>query len=247
MEEEDTGTKDTQTDDTKEAYESLALPLLVPAGIFLFAILVIYGLSRIYLELNEFKVGDVTMATPLAIGVALAILFVSAYLAERPNVPRWQVASFAGVAVLLLTGGAIWAAIDDADDAEHAAVAAEPTAENGAAPVAGAIEISLVEFDVVPAEASVPAGPATFTVKNEGGIQHNFRVIRTDLNPDSLPLDEATFMVNEGELDVAAGSSNLDAGASENVSADLASGSYVLICNIPTHYDAGMRVAFTVE
>ena len=247
MEEEHTGTTDPETDDDYVAHERLALPLLVPAGIFLFSILVIYGLSRIYLELNEIKIGDVTMATPLAIGAALAILVVAAYLAERPNVPRWQVASFAGVAVLLLTGGAIWAAVDDTGEAEHAAVTAEPTAENGAEPVAGAIEVSLDEFNVVPAEASVPAGPATFAVKNQGNIQHNFRVIKTDLDPDSLPLDEETFMAIEEELDVAAGSSNLDAGDSENVSADLESGSYVLICNIPTHYDAGMRVAFTVE
>jgi len=54
--------------------ERAVLPLLLPAGVFLFAVLVIYGLSRIYLELAHWKVGDMDAATPLALGISALIL-----------------------------------------------------------------------------------------------------------------------------------------------------------------------------
>src|SRR3990172_6990782 len=92
-----------RSDEDRAAYERLALPLLVPALVFLFAVLVIYGLSRIYLELDTYKIRDVTMATPLAIGVSLAILLISAWLASSPRISRMQIVFVATVAAALLT------------------------------------------------------------------------------------------------------------------------------------------------
>ncbi len=223
------------------------LPLLVPAGVFLFALLVIYGLSRIYLELNEIKVGDVSMATPLGIGVAIAIMAVSAYLASRPIIPRWQIASIVSVAVVLLTGGAIWAAVHEGGAEEPSVGIVDQTPSDGGKPVPGAITVALTEFEVAPGQSSASAGTVTFSVSNQGNVLHNLRVIRTELSPEDLPVDEGAFMVDEDQVDVIAGSDNLDAGASETVTVDLEPGSYVLICNIPTHYESGMRAAFTIE
>src|SRR3990172_10946846 len=107
----------------REVHGRLALPLLIPALAFLFAVLVIYGLSRIYLELDTYKIGDVGMATPLAIGVSLVILLVSAYLATRPSISAWQVASIAVLAAALLTGGSIWAAVHEEAKEEPGVVA----------------------------------------------------------------------------------------------------------------------------
>ncbi len=109
------------------------------------------------------------------------------------------------------------------------------------------VAVSLVEFSVMPDPTSIADGPVVFLVSNDGVIVHNLRVIKTDLDPDALPVDDATFMVDEGQVDVVARSDNLDVGETAAVSADLQPGSYVLICNIPTHYDAGMRAGFTVE
>ena len=64
-----TDTNDTNSpasDDAPDVGERLVLPLLRPVIVFLFVILLIYGLSRIYLELNDITIGTVTMATPLA-------------------------------------------------------------------------------------------------------------------------------------------------------------------------------------
>ncbi len=228
-------------DEQKRVHERLWLPILIPVVIFLFAVLVIYGLSRIYLELNRVSVGDVTMATPLAIGVALAILGIAAYLASRPSVPVWQYAAIGGLAMVMLAGGSIAATL--IEDEEH-----EPQVNGGTAtpPPTGGIQVELAEFKVTVSPETAPPGPTTFDVINAGAIIHNLRVIKSDLAPDALPV--TNNMVDESQVDVVASSdSDLDAGTSVTVDAPLDPGSYVLICNIPTHYDAGMHAAFTAQ
>ena len=109
------------------------------------------------------------------------------------------------------------------------------------------IDVSLSEFKVSLSADTAPAGTVTFSLMNDGTVVHNLRVIKTDLAADELPMDEAAFTVDEDQVDVLASGSNLDANTQEKVTVDLAPGSYVLICNIPTHYDAGTRTTFMVE
>ncbi len=73
------------------------------------------------------------------------------------------------------------------------------------------------------------------------------RIVATDLAPDALPTDDATFTVDESQLEIVASSEDLNPGEQETLTADLEAGDYVMICNIPTHYDAGMVTTFTVE
>lgn len=114
------------------------------------------------------------------------------------------------------------------------------------APVDGpTVDVSLFEFGIEPDTDSVVAGPINFALSNEGGTLHNFRVIATDLAADELPLDGNTVDVDQ--LDVVASSGTIIAGSSDNLGADLVPGSYVLICNIPIHYESGMSVAFEVR
>ena len=246
-----TDTNDTNSpasDDAPDVGERLVLPLLIPVIIFLFVILVIYGLSRIYLELNDITIGTVTMATPLAIGVSLFILFSAWYMAGNRRVPRWQTASIGMIAVAAVTGGAIWAAVDDRGEGEeHAANGPEPTAT--APIVEGVVQIGLTESDWVisASPASVSAGEITFAVSNEGTLGHNLRIIKTDLPADALPLDSGGFGVDEDEVDVVAQSTDLDGGESDEIITTLETGSYVLICNVIGHYGSGMNIAFTVE
>lgn len=236
------------SDETPDVGERLVLPLLLPVMAFLFAVLVIYGLSRIFLELNTIKIGDVTMATPAAIGVSLYILFAAWYLASNRRVPMWKTASLGMVAVVALTGGAIWAAVDDRDEGEgHLVNGGETTPEATAEP--GQVLVDLTESDwlVTASPESAEAGEITFAVSNVGSILHNLRVIRTDLPPDALPLDATGLAVDEAEVNVVAESADLLPDESDQAVANLEAGSYVLICNIAGHYDAGMSVGFTVE
>ena len=236
------------SDDAPDVGERLALPLLLPVIVFLFVILVIYGLSRIYLELNDIKIGTVTMATPLAIGVSLYILFAAWYMAGNRRIAMWQTASIGMIAVAAITGGAIWAAVDDRGEGEeHLANGGEATPE--ATTVAGQVLVGLDEdgWVVSASPDSMPAGEITFAVSNEGTLGHNLRIIKTALPADSLPLDAGGLGVDENQVNVVAESPDLAGGESDEIVATLEAGSYALICNIPGHYGSGMSIAFTVQ
>lgn len=144
----------------------------------------------------------------------------------------------------------------DADPTATEPAAEEPTATEPAAgeptatePAASetTIDVSLSEFVIDPSIDTAQAGTITFNVSSDGAIFHNFKVVATDLAPDALPVDEALFAADEEQVDVVASTADLDPGEQETLTVELAAGSYVLICNIPTHYQAGMTVAFTVE
>ena len=104
------------------------------------------------------------------------------------------------------------------------------------------IDVALASFSVTPSPQSVAPGSVTFDAV--GGF-HQLTVIRTDLAPDALPQSGNT--VDLSGLDVIGATSVLAAGETAQLSADLTAGNYVLICNVPSHYDSGMRAAFTVS
>jgi uncharacterized cupredoxin-like copper-binding protein len=95
---------------------------------------------------------------------------------------------------------------------------------------------------------SVPAGDVTFTVKNEGTIDHEMVVLKTDTPYDQLPVgqsepdkvDETNNVGETGEPDVKPGETRTF--TIKNMTA----GNYVLVCNIAKHYAMGMRAPFTV-
>ncbi len=130
------------------------------------------------------------------------------------------------------------------EPAEPDPTAAEPTVP---APSETTIDVSLVEFVIEPSIGMAPAGTITFNVSSEGIIFHNFKIVATGLSPDALPFDDALFTVDEEQVNIVASTADLDPGEQETLIVELAAGSYVLFCNIPTHYQVGMAVAFTVE
>ncbi len=164
-----------------EARERIALPLLVPAGVLAFALLVIYGLSRIYLDVPK------EVATPLAAGIALGILSVSWYLASHPSVPGWQIASIVTVAAALLLGGGIFAAVHE-EGAETAPAAAtepgaSPTAAASPGPGGAALSISMIptiKFDKTTLTIAANREVTIEADNRDTGILHNFAVYTDD-------------------------------------------------------------------
>jgi uncharacterized cupredoxin-like copper-binding protein len=82
-------------------------------------------------------------------------------------------------------------------------------------------------------------------VQNKGQVAHNLYIIKSDLETARLPV--ASGRADERQLQVVAKTADLNGGRSANLSANLPAGKYVLICNVPAHYQSGMRVGFTVE
>ena len=193
-----------QPDPTEEAHRRLALPLLIPAGVFLFMALVIYGLSRIYIDLQDFKIGDVSMATPLALAIAVAILGGAWYLVSHPHVAQWQVASMAGVTVALLLAGTIWAAVHEEDSEAHVVTPTETEPADGGADIIG----KNILFDKDTLEE--PAGES-FTIvfdNQDDSTPHNFAIYTDDSASDVIAATDIEPGPIVQELDV----DGLDAG-----------------------------------
>ena len=161
----------------ESAQARVMLPLLIPLGVLAFALLVVYGLSRVYLELSK------GAATGLAAGIAAGILVIAFYLANRPRVPGWQIAGIMLVVAAALTGGAIWAAVQDSGGTTEASVSASPTGSPGATTAAGGglalnmgdnfFELNGQKNPTVP----VPAGKeVTIDLTNKGIATHNMHV-----------------------------------------------------------------------
>ncbi len=116
----------------------------------------------------------------------------------------------------------------------------------GCAPQGGAVNATLTEMKITLDRASVPAGPVTFNVKNNGTVEHELVVLRTDVAEDKIPadaeepgrVDETGSLGETGEVPV---------GTSKSFTVTLPAGRYVLMCNEPAHYAAGMHLAFAVK
>jgi uncharacterized cupredoxin-like copper-binding protein len=109
------------------------------------------------------------------------------------------------------------------------------------------IDVSLREFHVTPSIGTASAGTVTFHVSNDGTIPHDFVVIKTDLAQDALPVDQASYVVDESQVDVVTRQPSIHQEDSVQVTVDLTAGQYVLICNLADHYQTGMHAAFAVQ
>jgi caa(3)-type oxidase subunit IV len=126
-------------------------------------------------------------------------------------------------------------------------------AEAGAAPAGGAaaavstaVGVTEHEFAITLAAAEAPAGQVKFEISNSGAVAHNIYVIKTDLAPDKLPVAGGTVDTSQVEV-VAPTSADVAPGSTATVTANLAAGNYVLVCQVPGHYQLGMHAAFTVK
>jgi uncharacterized cupredoxin-like copper-binding protein len=93
----------------------------------------------------------------------------------------------------------------------------------------------------------VPAGKVTFRAVNQSKDQvHELIVVRTDPGQGSLPYDEKKGEVVEKRIRHLGEIADLKPGSSGKMTLNLKPGSYVLICNQPGHYKAGMTAALSV-
>ncbi|HEV8654387.1 MAG TPA: sulfocyanin-like copper-binding protein [Candidatus Limnocylindria bacterium] len=120
--------------------------------------------------------------------------------------------------------------------------ACAPAAENIPADVDVAVHMQ--DYRVLLSVATMKAGQVRIGVKNEGGMEHSFELIKTDIAFDQLPTTADAKAKEDGLVKQV---KSLAVGKVAVVTADLAAGKYVIICNIAGHYQLGMRAALTVN
>lgn len=123
-------------------------------------------------------------------------------------------------------------------------------ASTGAAPKTAAgggttVTAGLKEFAIELNAKSAKPGAVTFKATNKGTTPHEMIVIKSDLAPDKLP-------VKDGKADVAGLTAvgviaEMAAGKGDSKTFEMAAGKYLLICNVPAHYQTGMTIAFSVQ
>jgi uncharacterized cupredoxin-like copper-binding protein len=107
------------------------------------------------------------------------------------------------------------------------------------------VTIDMKEYAITVNPATVKAGVVKFGIRNLGTMVHDFDLIKTDLAPDKLPLDGGTAKAKTDGL--VKQMINIAANRSTTVSADLAPGHYLIICNVAGHYQLQMRAELKVE
>lgn len=111
-----------------------------------------------------------------------------------------------------------------------------------------------IELDL----STAPPGDVSFVVANQGKLEHELVVLKTDVPFDQIPVNAAgdppapvasdankiLEETNVGET----GAPDLKAGESRGfVVHDMVPGNYVVVCNLAKHYEMGVRAAFTVK
>jgi uncharacterized cupredoxin-like copper-binding protein len=95
---------------------------------------------------------------------------------------------------------------------------------------------------------TVKAGQVTFNVKNDSKDTVHEMIVMYLADPGKpLPYLEAENRVDEDKAGDKGEVSELDPGKSGALTVELKAGKYLLICNVPGHYGAGMWVEFTVH
>lgn len=94
---------------------------------------------------------------------------------------------------------------------------------------------------------TVPAGQVVFEVTNSSeSLEHEMVVSRLPANGALLPYDENDAEVDEHKLGELGEAEDLGPGESKRLVITLDPGQYILYCNIPGHYMAGMWTILTV-
>jgi uncharacterized cupredoxin-like copper-binding protein len=164
--------------------------------------------------------------------------------------------------VLVATAAACGSSATTAPQPTAAAALAQPTAAQPASPAPATAApiavtpaptspshtqtISLYEWKVI-AATTLKAGKTTFTISNFGTIPHELLVFKSKLPLSSYPTDKAGDIKEEGPgVTLLSDGVNIDPAGAQVRTVDLSPGTYVFMCNIPSHFKQGMYAVVTV-
>lgn len=153
--------------------------------------------------------------------------------------------SAAAVALVLLSGSAFAASTINVTLNNQPITGDMPTDLGMAMPGA---DMSKAIMSVTVDKSTVPAGEVSFVATNKSADYiHEMIVIKvTDPNV-ALPYLAADQKIDEDAANHLGEVAELDPGASGTLTLTLDPGTYVLLCNVPGHYMAGMWTKITVQ
>lgn len=105
------------------------------------------------------------------------------------------------------------------------------------------LRVSMTEFKFTPANPELARGRLEITATNKGKTPHTLVLLKTDADPSKLPKRGDNVSEKKGIGEIPA----LAPGESAAHTFDLKPGKYVMVCNVPGHYDAGMYGTLTVH
>ena len=111
------------------------------------------------------------------------------------------------------------------------------------------------DFVITIDPSTASAGEVTFNITNEGPSTHEFVVVQSDLAEDKLPIKELEAppggiplgIVKEGAVTVVDEAEDITPSTTTDLTVDLDAGTYIIICNVPDHYQHGMHTTLTVS
>jgi uncharacterized cupredoxin-like copper-binding protein len=91
------------------------------------------------------------------------------------------------------------------------------------------------------------AGPIRLDVTNwSRGMIHELMVVKVDSPQARLPYDYTQGKVAEDQVKVLGDTETLEPNTSRTLNVTLTPGTYMLICNVPGHFAAGMAIPLSV-
>ena len=106
---------------------------------------------------------------------------------------------------------------------------------------------SLSEWKIDLSAGAAAAGTVNFTITNDGTIEHEFVIVKTDIPDGEIPLVEDKFQEDAEGVEVIDEMEKMAKGVTETLTVNLEPGNYQLVCNIVSHYGAGMHTGFVVN
>lgn len=118
----------------------------------------------------------------------------------------------------------------------------------GLAHAAPGLDLAKATMGIKALPGAVKAGEVTFSVKNDSKDTVHEMIVMYLADPGKpLPYLEAENRVDEDKAGDKGEVSELDPGKSGTLTVELKAGKYLLVCNAPGHFGAGMWTEFTVD
>jgi plastocyanin len=102
-----------------------------------------------------------------------------------------------------------------------------PSAAPATPLASGVVAVEAREYEFVPVALTVVSGTVTFSVRNSGVQEHQFEIYQGETRVDGI--------------------ASLGAGATQDLSVNLGTGAYTLICKLNGHDQLGMKGTLTVN